>query len=372
MGRTTASQGSEPPVGPDVLPSSDTPGPPDVAYQTPAGRLFVGRAEDVLAAPALDPWRGRVQLVFTSPPFPLHRKKKYGNLCGTAYADWLAGFAGELSRLLTPTGSIVLELGNGWNPGTPTVSTVGIKALLAFQEAANLHLCQEFICYNPARLPTPAEWVSVRRTRVKDAFTRVWWLSPTPTPKADNRRVLTGYSESMQKLLRRGTYSSGRRPSEHRIGVQSFLADNGGAIPPNVLVHPAADEAEPQAVLPIANTASKGGYHQMCRDRNVARHPAAMPESLVDFFVKFLTDPGDVVFDPFAGSNTTGAVAERLGREWVGIEMDPEYAGASRVRFDGGHPAPAPHAAEVSRRTASCASPPPSSPPTPGTRGTGK
>ncbi len=295
--------------------------------------MLVGKAEDVLASAALDPWRGRVQLVFTSPPFPLLRKKKYGNLSGDAFCDWLASFAEPLAKMLTPNGSIVMEIGNGWNPGLPTVSTVGIKALLAFQEAANLHLCQEFICYNPARLPTPAEWVAVRRTRVKDAFTRVWWLSPTPNPKADNRRVLTEYSDSMKKLLKKGTYTGGKRPSEHQIGAESFLTDNGGAIPPNVIVPPNASDYEPQAILPIANTASKNGYHQMCRDQNLPRHPALMPEPLVEFFVRFLTEPNDVVFDPFSGSNTTGSVAERLGREWVGVEADAAYAEASKIRF---------------------------------------
>ncbi len=304
-----------------------------VAYDTPHGKLFIGKAEDVLAGSTLDPYRGRVQLVFTSPPFPLLRKKKYGNLSGDAYASWLAGLAEPLSKLLAPRGSIVIELGNGWNPGSPTVSTVGIKSLLAFQEAANLHLCQEFICYNPARLPTPAEWVAVRRTRVKDAFTRVWWLSPNPDPKADNRRVLTAYSDAMRKLLKKGTYTGGKRPSEHAIGTGSFLTDNGGAIPPNVLVPPASDEYEPQAVLPIANTASMNGYHQLCRERGLARHPALMPELLVEFFVKFLTDEKDLVLDPFAGSNTTGSVAERLGREWVGIEADEIYAENSKIRF---------------------------------------
>ena len=176
--------------------------------------------------------------------------------------------------------------------------------------------------------------MTVRRTRVKDAFTRVWWLSPTPTPKADNRRVLTEYSESMRKLLRKGTYTGGKRPSEHHIGERSFLTDNGGAIPANVLVPPESDTAlEPQAVLPIANTASRGVYHDACRAGNVPRHPAAMPEPLVEFFVKFLTDPGEMVFDPFAGSNTTGAVAERLERTWLGIEADSEYAKTSRIRF---------------------------------------
>jgi site-specific DNA-methyltransferase (cytosine-N4-specific) len=331
---------------------------PVTAYRTPAGRLFVGRAEHALESPALDPWRGRVQLVFTSPPFPLLRKKKYGNLSGDEYARWLASFAVPLAGLLTPDGSIVLELGNGWNPGTPTISTTGIKALLAFQEAAGLHLCQEFVCFNPARLPTPVEWVSIRRERVKDTFTRLWWLSPNPTPKADNRRVLTEYSESMRRLLRKGTYQGGRRPSDHKIGERSFLTDHGGAIPPNVLVGPNSDGVEAQAVLPIPNTSSRGPYHETCRAAGVPRHPATMPELLVEFFVKFLTDEKDVVFDPFAGSNTTGAVAERLGRRWVSVEADAGYARASAVRFS---------EVRVSRRTASSASPRETVPAGPGT-----
>jgi site-specific DNA-methyltransferase (cytosine-N4-specific) len=312
------------------MPAS-TDGKPRPAYRTAAGRLFVGDAAATLAAPALRRWRGRVQLVFTSPPFPLCREKKYGNLRGEAYAEWLASFAKTLTEFLTPDGSIVLELGNGWESGQPTVSMAAIKALIAFQEAAGLHLCQEFIGYNPARLPTPAEWVTVRRVRVKDSFTRLWWLSPTPHPKADNRRVLTEYSASMKRLLQRGTYNGGRRPSEHSVGHESFLSNNGGAIPPNVLVPPQADG--PEATLVVANTGSNGAYQRACRAGQMKRHPARMPEGMAEFFVRFLTEPGDLVMDPFAGSNTTGAVAESLGRQWIGIERDEEYARCSQARF---------------------------------------
>ena len=101
---------------------------------------------------------------------PLQREKKYGNLTGEFYSEWLAAYAPLWSEYLTPSGSIVIEVGNGWNPGTPTMSTTSLKALLAFQEAAQLHLCQEFICFNPARLPTPAEWVTVRRVHIKDSI----------------------------------------------------------------------------------------------------------------------------------------------------------------------------------------------------------
>ena len=116
---------------------------PATAYRTPAGRMFVGRAEQALESPALDPWRGGVQLVFTSPPFPLLRKKKYGNLCGDEYARWLASFAIPLAKMLSPDGSIVLELGNGWNPGTPTVSTAGMSTdeLLKALAAAPIVRC---------------------------------------------------------------------------------------------------------------------------------------------------------------------------------------------------------------------------------------
>jgi len=306
-----------------------------LVYRTNLGHMFTGLAEEALAQPRIQRWRGQVQLLFTSPPFPLQREKKYGNLQGESFAAWLGGFARLFADYLSPDGSIVIELGNGWNPGLPTMSTASLKALLAFQEAANLHLCQEFICFNPARLPTPAEWVAVRRVRVKDSFTRVWWLSPTPHPKADNRRVLTDYSASMKKLLQRGTYNGGvKRPSEHHISAKAFLTNNGGAIPPNVLVPPQENEFEPLSVLPIANTSSNDPYRRACRKKNIAGHPAVMPEALVGFFVQFLTDPGDLVLDPFAGSNTTGFVAEKHNRHWLAIEANRDYAISSKIRFE--------------------------------------
>jgi site-specific DNA-methyltransferase (cytosine-N4-specific) len=278
--------------------------------------------------------RGKYQLLFTSPPFALNRKKKYGNLQGEGYIEWLASMAPIFREQVKLDGSIVIELGNAWVQGEPSMSTLTMKALLAFLERANLHLCQEFICFNPARLPTPAEWVTVRRIRVKDAFTRVWWMSPSGNPKADNRRVLTEYSDSMKDLLRRGTYNSGPRPSEHRVGAASFLSNNNGAIPPNVLI-PAFSDVIPDLleVLPIANTRSGDPYQVYCRRHDIRPHPARMPARLVEFFIRFLTDPGDLVLDPFAGSNTTGAVAERLGRKWVSIEASKDYIRASQARF---------------------------------------
>jgi len=312
-----------------------------LAYKREHGSLFLGDSLASLDRKPLTKFKGKVQLVFTSPPFPLNRKKKYGNLQGAEYVTWLASFAPKLTEYLTPNGSIVIEVGNGWDPGQPTVSTLAIEALLEFKRRANLHLCQEFICFNPARLPSPAQWVNVERCRVKDAFTRVWWMSPNPRPKADNTRVLTEYSDSMRKLLERGTYNAGTRPSEHQIGETSFLSNNGGAIPPNVLIPPVEAVAQeimalsggPSDVLSIANTSTIDPYQRFCRENGIPQHPARMPMKLVQFFVDFLTEPGDLVLDPFAGTNSTGFVAEMQKRRWVGIEADQHYAQTSEERF---------------------------------------
>ena len=294
--------------------------PPPVAYATEHGKMLRGTIEACMESEALAHVRGEVQLLLTSPPFPLNRKKKYGNLTGDAYVTWLAGLAPSFSDLLAPGGSIVMEIGNAWESGRPTMSTLSLRALLAFLEAGGLHLCQQFISHNPARIPSPAQWVTVERIRVKDSFTNVWWMSKTDRPKADNRRVLQPYSESMKKLLERQSYNAGERPSGHRVNSESFNTDNGGAIPPNV--------------LSFSNTRAYDSYQDYCRALDITPHPARMPAGLAEFFIEFLTDPGDIVLDPFAGSNLTGGVAERLGRRWVAIEPIEEYIDGSRGRFE--------------------------------------
>jgi site-specific DNA-methyltransferase (cytosine-N4-specific) len=305
----------------------------EVAYGTQLGVSLVGDSLDVLERASADSLKGRVQLVFTSPPFPLNRKKKYGNREGEAFKKWLAGYALALRSLLSPEGSIVIEMGNAWEPGKPVMSTLALESLLAFKEAADLFLCQEFVWYNPARLPTPAQWVTIQRVRVKDAFTRLWWLSPTTSPKADNRRVLTPYSMSMRDLLKRRKYNAGRRPSEHSIGQKSFFSDNGGAIPANVLSFSSDQENLPENVLAGSNTSSSDDYQRFCKRFGIPMHPARMPINLAKFFIEMCTDLGDIVFDPFAGSNTTGAAAEQLKRKWVSIEADEGYAISGVGRF---------------------------------------
>lgn len=216
-------------------------------YRTALGKMFVGQIEDALNTQAIQRLRGKVGLILTSPPFPLVRKKRYGNETGEKYLTWLSSLAPKLTELLAPDGSIVIEIGNAWVEGYPVMSTLSLKALLAFKEASGLHLCQYIICHNPARLPSPAQWVNVDRIRLKDSFTHVWWLSRSEFPKADNRRILLLYSAAMKGLLKSQNYNAGRRPSGHKISKKGFLTDHGGAIAPNVIDHAPDDRRVPSS-----------------------------------------------------------------------------------------------------------------------------
>jgi site-specific DNA-methyltransferase (cytosine-N4-specific) len=290
-----------------------------IAFKTPLGVSYHGLAEDLLIAKRFSGYKQNVNLILTSPPYPLNRKKKYGNRTEEEYLKWLSELAPLMREYLANDGSIVIELGNSWQKGSPTMSTLALRSLLSFMEEGNLQLCQQFVWFNTAKLPTPAPWVTKERIRVKDAFTNIWWLSKTDRPKADNRKVLSKYSKKMQNLLQTKQYNAGRRPSDHNISETSFLQDNGGSIPPNVIVS--------------SNTHSRSRYQDYCKEKDLPPHPARMPKEIAQFFISFLTDEGDTVLDTFAGSNTTGEVAEELERKWIAVEADDSYIAGSVGRF---------------------------------------
>ena len=294
-------------------------------YRTTAGAAFLGDSLDTLRAMP----DGSVNLVLTSPPYALHFKKEYGNVSKAVYVEWFLPFAREILRMLTDDGSFVLNIGGSWNPGSPTRSLYHYKLMIALVEELGFHLAQECYWYNPAKMPVPAEWVTVRRVRIKDAVEHVWWLSKTAHPKADNRKVLRPYSPDMLRLAKKGVRTT-VRPSGHNINSSFDKIESGGSIPSNVFEEQIANE-----MLIAGNNAANDSYTTRCKETGTKIHPARFPATLPDFFIKLLTDEGDLVVDPFAGSNTAGAVAERLGRRWIAMEQLAEYLEASKFRFEG-------------------------------------
>ncbi len=285
-------------------------------YMTRYGEAYLGNALDLLKNLP----DGMVDLVLTSPPFALQRQKEYGNRDENDYADWLLSFTPEVKRVLKDTGSFVLDLGGAYLKGRPVRSLYNYRVLLRLCDEQGWNLAEEFFWFNSAKLPSPIEWVNKRKIRVKDAVNTIWWLSKTDFPKADVTQVLAPYSDRMKLLLQNGDkyYSPKKRPSGHDISGR-FMEDKGGAIPPNL--------------LQIPNTESNSQYLRCCQLVGVSGHPARFPQKLPGFFIQFLTEVGDIVLDIFAGSNTTGAAAESLGRKWIAFEIERNYLAASAFRF---------------------------------------
>jgi len=286
------------------------------AYLTNWGAAYCGDALGLLAALP----DSSVNLVLTSPPFALQREKEYGNKTQADYVVWLANFARLVHRKLKDDGSFVLDLGGAYEPGSPTRSLYNFRVPIYFCDELGFHLAEDFYWHNPAKLPSPIEWVNKRKLRVKDSVNTVWWFGKTRWPKANVSKVLTEYSDRMKKLLEdpEAFYTPKKRPSGHDIG-KSFAKNNGGAIPPNL--------------LQIPNSESNGSYLRGCKVIGVKGHPARFPAKLPEFFIRFLTEPGDLVVDIFAGSNTTGSVAEYEGRKWFAFEERLDYLAASSFRF---------------------------------------
>ena len=298
----------------DIIPDR-IPDRPRPYYKTEYGAAYLGDALELIRHVP----DNRINLIMTSPPFALNKKKAYGNVASAQYVHWFRPFAEEFWRVLREDGSLVVHLGGSWDKGRPTRSTYHFDLLadLCRNGRESFYFAQDFYWFNPARLPSPAEWVTVRRIRAKDAVDPIWWLAKTPNPKADNRRILAPYGKAMQRLLEKG-YNSGPRPSGHKISGK-FQRDRGGAIPPNLLV--------------IANTESNSRYLRACRESKITPHPARYPIELPLFFIKFLTEEGDIVLDPFAGSNVTGEAAERALRRWIAFEKEEQYLTGSAFRF---------------------------------------
>jgi len=286
------------------------------AYKTGLGAAYCGDSLDLLAKLPDE----SVNLFLTSPPFALQREKEYGNKSQKDYLDWLIQFARLAHKKLRDDGSFVLDLGGAYRKGIPVRSLYNFRVLIRFCDELGFFLAEDFYWYNPSKLPSPIEWVNKRKLRAKDAVNTVWWFSKTEWPKADVAKVLTEYSPRMKALLKdpAGFYSPKKRPSGHDIS-KGFGKNNGGAIPSNL--------------LQIPNSESNSQYLRGCKSIAVPQHPARFPARLPEFFIRYLTEPGDLVVDFFAGSNTTGSVAEVEGRRWLAFDARRDYLAASSFRF---------------------------------------
>jgi DNA modification methylase len=307
-------------------------------FSTKFGNAYLGDSLKIL--PKIE--EKSIDLICTSPPFALERQKAYGNVTESEYVKWFMNFAKEFKRILTPKGSLIIDIGGSWIKGRPIRSLYNFQLLIEMckpesEGGLGFNLAQELYWYNPAKLPTPAEWVTVRRIRVKDAVNTVWWLCLDDNPKASNKRVLKPYSESQKKLMING-YKAKTRPSEHVIS-KKFGKDNNGAIPPNIInamenKDDVMGDCVPVNLISFSNTSSNDPYLRACILKGIKPHPARFPRALPEFAISMCTEKNDIVLDPFAGSNMAGYIAEKLGRRWIAIESEEDYLKGAKLRFE--------------------------------------
>lgn len=289
-------------------------------FTTSLGTALLAEAETAIALIA----NNSVDLILTSPPYPLTTKKVYGNLDPAGHVDWLTSLASGWKDKLTDTGSLILNLADVFTPGSPAISLYQERLLIRLCDELGYTLAQKFYWENSSKMPGPAEWVCVRRIRVTQSIEQIYWLTKNPTTaKANNSNVLRPYSESMKSRIGLGgeTNRQHKRPSGHQLKQGAFALDNGGSIPHNLIIAP--------------NTESNGHYQTRCRELGLPIHPARFPITLPQFFIQFLTEPGNLVFDPLAGSATTAQAAEQLGRRWIINERSLTYLQGAALRFEG-------------------------------------
>ena len=311
-------------------------------YNTDLGAAYQGDSRDLLEELP----DNSIDLIVTSPPFALQHQKEYGNQEQEGYNNWFLDFVPEVRRVLQPHGSFVVEIGGAFKKGWPERSTYQFDLLtrLVDEDEGQMKLAQDFYWYNPAKLPSPIEWVNVRKIRVTDAVTHIWWLTNEinkdsavedgehPHPEASNQRVLQEYSDSQRKLLETGDFNDGKRGSGWDIDEDAFANNNDGSIPDNLIeaaqggtvvdaleemsaaelvdaltgeddledisavdllnaldVDTIFDSRIANSLIEASNTASNTHYLKMCREFDIDPHPARFPRQIPEFFIDFLT-----------------------------------------------------------------------------------
>ena len=284
-------------------------------FETDRGIFLWANAEDALGVIE----RESVDCIMLSPPYPLIKTKEYGNLDERQWVEWMLRLCEGWRSLLKPSGSMFLNLGVCWTPGVPAQSLYMERLLVKLEDSLGIHLLQRLDWHSPTKLPTPLEWVGIRRVRVTPSVEPLLWLSPDPNnAKADNRNVLRAYSESGLRSIRGERSRNGDRPSGIKFGENSFV-DRGGSIPPSLIT------ATPCGV-------EERRYRKAVAAAGLEPHPAIMPAAVARFGIQLATDPDDVVYDPMAGSCTVPVEAMKLGRYAIASDRSRAYLETGEIR----------------------------------------
>ena len=229
-----------------------------------------------------------VHLVLTSPPYPLAHARDYGGPRRHEYVDWLCACLEPLVARLAPGASVFLNVSNDiFETGSPARSLYRERLVLALHERLGLHKMDEWVWHNPAKAP-----------------------GLRPHTDKHQRYVAAGGAP------RAAIHGDGA----NRLRPGAFSAVTEGAIPRNVLTvrH---------------NCTSQTALRKWARENGIPLHSATMPLEIAEHVVRFATEPGMLVAEPFAGWGTTPLAAERNDCRWIATERMRAYLHAMQWRF---------------------------------------
>jgi site-specific DNA-methyltransferase (cytosine-N4-specific) len=266
-----------------------------------------------------------VHLLFTSTPYLLNKARDYGNPTNEAeFVDFIVAVVEPVMRTLVPGGSVCLNMGqDAFVKGMPARSLFLERVTLALHDRLGLWLMDRSVWHNPTKPPGPLIWASRDRVQLNSSFEFVLWFTNDPRRvRADNRRVLEPHTEQHQKLIAKGgeqrkaQYGDGAYTIRHG----SFGGATPGRIPRNVMTLPHRCR-DTQQLRRIAN------------ELGLPTHGATFPTRLPDFWIRFLTEPGDLVLDACGGWGKTALAAQRLQRRWLIVDKVLDYLRASGEMF---------------------------------------
>ena len=235
-----------------------------------------------------------IDLIITSPPYADQRKSTYGGVTTDQYVEWFLPISEQLLRVLKPTGTFILNIKEKVVNGER--STYVMELILAMRKQGWLWT-EEFIWHK--KNSYPGKWPN----RFRDAWERLLQFNKSKKFAMYQEEVMVPMGDWAKTRLKKLSETDKRRDT----------SKVGSGFGKNISNWVDRDKAYPTNVLHLAT------------ECNNKKHSAVFPEELPQWFMKLFTQEGDTVLDPFAGSGTTLFVAERMGRNAIGIEIMQEY-----------------------------------------------
>lgn len=284
-------------------------------YSLDDGLALWGHAED--AAAAIE--KGSLSLIMLSPPYPTI-SRKYGKMSVPEWLSWMRRLTMLWKDLLASDGTLAVNLMDCFVPGSPAVSPYQERYTLSTIDEVGLHLAGRHFWHSPTKLPN-INWSAKARVRPKNTVEQILLFSKTPNPNWNVDRLPRGKYAPRSAAQIKSDAQRGKeiRPSGYDINANAFARRENGPIPGNLIVAGGASGSD--------------AYSRRCRSNGIDAHPARFPEELPRRIITLTTEPGDVVYDPMSGSNTTGKVALELGRKFIASDPMLSYVDSSSLRF---------------------------------------